>query len=221
MNCEQQRSPHCDWLREKKNKVDNRQCTPGINAKRECLKLILNEFAVTYSAISVKKENETFNQFSYWNILRSGWVNCTLTDRSQRIFVVVPVFSKNRFWQRRRKVRLLQVLLTLFLIMLRLMRRNFRFKDQYMNGFQKLLLSAIHVITKSTDCGICEQQAVDYHRIVNSLRVFQSWRYSYKFTNIIVRRPRLQEAGRQFYVSAIKSIINSITVLYSKTIFFL
>lgn len=46
---------------------------------------------------------------------------------------------------------------TLVLIMLRLMRLNFRFKDQYMNGFQKLLLSAIHVMTKSTAGGIWKQ----------------------------------------------------------------
>jgi len=44
---------------------------------------------------------------------------------------------------------------TLVLIMLRLMRLNFRFKAQYMNGFQKLLLSAIHVMMKSTADGIC------------------------------------------------------------------
>lgn len=43
---------------------------------------------------------------------------------------------------------------TLVLIMLRLMRLNFRFRAQYMNGFQKLLLNAIHVIMKSTAGGI-------------------------------------------------------------------
>lgn len=45
--------------------------------------------------------------------------------------------------------------ITLVLIMLRLMRLNFRFKDQYINGFQKLLLNATHVIMKSTAGGIC------------------------------------------------------------------
>lgn len=44
--------------------------------------------------------------------------------------------------------------ITLVLIMLRLMRLNFRFRAQYMNGFQKLLLNAIHVMMKSTAGGI-------------------------------------------------------------------
>lgn len=44
--------------------------------------------------------------------------------------------------------------ITLVLMMLRLIRLNFRFRDQYMNGFQKLLLNATHVIMKSTAGGI-------------------------------------------------------------------
>lgn len=66
-----------------------------MNGKRECLKLISNAFAVIYSAI--KKENETFNQFSYGNILRSGRVNCTFKDGSRRIFyrLFAGVFEKS------------------------------------------------------------------------------------------------------------------------------
>lgn len=72
----------------------------------------------------------------------------------------VIFFSPKNLKEKRIKISIWKQLVsltsvTLVLIILRLMRLNFRFKAQYMNGFQKLLLSAIHVIMKSTAGGIC------------------------------------------------------------------
>lgn len=85
--------------------------------------------------------------------------NCNFYDKKSRR-------KKTNINFKRKNCRCLNGrIITLVLIMLRLMRLNFRFRDQYMNGFQKLLLNAIHVITKSTAGGICTRVQVTKQKL--------------------------------------------------------